>query len=103
MMIALVGDTVTGLKKYLKLLEEKGLHRYTGENLARLQEETLAVCVRLNEVNALPEETVFDILTGLTRCSVPEFTKLFDFLLQGTRSNALDIDGMSSQNYVADG
>ena len=37
-------------------------------------------------------------MTGLMRCSVPEFTKLFDFLLQGARANALDIDGMSSQD-----
>ena len=66
--------------------------------MARLHKEALAVYVRLNEVNALPEETVVDILTGLTRCSVPEFTKLFDFFLQGARANALDIDGMSSQD-----
>ena len=66
--------------------------------MARLQKEALAVCVRLNEVNTLPEETVVEIFMGLTRCSVPEFTKLFDFLLQGARVNALDIDGMSSQD-----
>ena len=47
-------DTVTALKNYLKLLEEKGLRRYPGENMARLQKEAIAVCVRLNEVNALP-------------------------------------------------
>ena len=56
-------DNVTALKKYLKLLEERGLRRYPGENMARLQKEALAVCVRLNEVNALPDETVVDILT----------------------------------------
>ena len=66
--------------------------------MARLQKEALAVCVRLNEVNALPEETVFDILTELTCSSVPELTKLFDFLLQDARANALDIDGMRSQD-----
>ena len=66
--------------------------------MARLQKEALAVRVRLNEVNALPEETVVDILTGLTRCSVPEFNKLFDFLLQGARTSVLDIDGMSSHD-----
>ena len=66
--------------------------------MARLQKKALAICVRLNEVNALPEETVVDILTGITRCSVPEFTKLFNFLLQDARENALDIDGISSQD-----
>ena len=65
--------------------------------MARLQKEALAVCIRLNEVNALLEETVVHILMGLTRCSVPEFTKLFDYLLQGARANLLDFDGMNSE------
>ena len=95
-------DTVTALKKYLKLLEEKGLRRYPGENMATLQKEALAVCVRLNEVNALPDETVVDILTGLTRCSVPEFTKLFDFVLQGARADALDLGINSGGDTLAD-
>ena len=66
--------------------------------MARLQKEALAVCICLNEVNALPEETVVDILTGLTRCSVPELTKLFGYLLQGARANLLDLDGMNSED-----
>ena len=43
-------------------------------------------------MNALPEETTVDILTGLTNCSVPEFTKLFDFVLQAKKLGSLDDD-----------
>ena len=86
-------DTINALKKYLKLFEEKGLRRIRGENVVIAEKEINAVCSRLSEVNALPDETVVDVLTGLTNCSVPEFTKLFDYLLQGARVNALDMNG----------
>lgn len=36
--------------------------------------------------------TTVDILTGLTNCSVPEFTKLFDFVLQAKKLGSLDDD-----------
>ena len=39
---------------------------------------------------ALPYEKVIDMLTGLTNCSVPEFVKLFDFLLEEAKVKALD-------------
>ena len=91
-MFHMTRDMITALKTFLKKIEETGLRRYPDENMARLQKEVQAVCVRLDEVGALPEETVIDILSGLTHCSVPEFTKLFDFLLQNARAMALDID-----------
>ena len=47
--------------------------------MARLQKEVQAVCVCLDEVGALPEETAIDIMSGLTHCSMPEFTKLLIF------------------------
>ena len=81
-MFHMTWDTITALKTFLKKIEEKGLLRYPNENMARLQKEVQAVCVCLDEVGTLPEETVIDILSGLTHWFVPEFTKLFDFLLQ---------------------
>ena len=33
-----------------------------------------------------------DVLTGLTNCSVPDFAKMFDFLLQQVKARALDTD-----------
>ena len=75
-------DTIMALKKYLKLFEEKGLRRIRGKNVVIAEKEIMAVCTRLKEVNALPDETVVDVLEGLTNCSVPDFTKLFDFLFR---------------------
>ena len=89
-------DTITALKQYLKTFEEKGLRGIRGENVAVAEKEINVVCSRLNEVKALPDETIVDVLTGLTNCSVPEFTKLFDFLLQAARVEALDINATSS-------
>ena len=94
-------DTITALKKYLKLFEEKGLRRIRGENVVVAEKEIVAVCTRLKEVNALPDETVVDVLEGLTNCSVPDFTKLFDFLLQAARVNALELDEANKGDTLA--
>jgi hypothetical protein len=85
-------DTINALKKYLKLWEEKGLRRIRGENVVIAEKEIIAVCTRLHEVNSLPDETVADILEGLTNCSVPEFTKMFDWQLQGIKVRSLKLE-----------
>ena len=66
----------------MKIFEEKGLTRIWGENVALVEKELVTVCTRLYEVGELPDETVIDILTGLTKCSVEQFRKIFDHLLQ---------------------
>ena len=88
-------DTITALKTFSRRLEEKGLLWYPNKNMAHLQKEVQAVCVCLDEVGALPEETVIDIMSGLTHCSMPEFTQLFDCLLQNARAMTLNIDDKS--------
>ena len=75
-------DTINALKKYLKTFEEKGLRRIRGENVTVVEKEINAVCARLDENNALPEEIVVDVLTRLIHCLVPEFVEFFKFLLQ---------------------
>ena len=62
------------------------------------EKEIIAVCTILQEVNNLPEEVVVHVLKGLTNCSVPEFTKLLDFLLQKARVNTLDLDEAIKQS-----
>ena len=52
----------------------------------------MAICLQLNKVDALPYKTVIDVLTGLTNCSIPDFVKLFHFLLQYTKAKALGTD-----------
>jgi len=49
----------------------------------------LAVVRRLNEANELPTETVVDVLTGLTLCSVDSFKKLFESYLQDVQKEYL--------------
>ena len=50
----------------------------------------MAACLQLNEVGALPEETVNDILIGLSHFSMPYYARLLDFLLQQAKLNDLD-------------
>ena len=90
-------DTIAALKKCLKNFEEKGLRAIEGENVSTAERKINAVCARLHENDSLPDETVVDILTGLTNCSVPDFTDLFNFLLQMARANALQLDHDSSK------
>ena len=45
-----------------------------------------------SEVGSLSDETVIDILTSLTNYSLPDFAKLFNFLLQQARIKALGTD-----------
>ena len=60
------------MNKFIKQYEDKGVCKSYGKN----------VCLWLNEVHALLYETMIDVLMGLTNCSLPDFVKLFDFLLQ---------------------
>ena len=52
----------------------------------------MVVCLQLNEVGALPYKRLTDVLTGLTNWSVPDFVRLFNFLLQQAKMKALDTD-----------
>ena len=61
-------------------------------NLTVAEKEIVAVCLCLSQLGTLPYETVVDVLTGLTNCSVPDFVKLFDFLLQQAKVKALNAD-----------
>jgi len=78
-------DVVIALRKYLKLFETKGLTRVKGESVLVVATELVAVCTRLNDVNQLPDETVIDVLTGLTKCSTEEFQDLFKHILNEER------------------
>ena len=82
-------DTTTALKNFLKLCSTKGLRRIKGENVSIYKQEVEAVVRRLNEANALPEETVIDILTGLTLCSVEDFKRLFNSYLDDVKKASL--------------
>ena len=41
-------------------------------------------------MGSLPDETVIKMLTGMKNISVPDFVKLFDFLLQQAKAKVLE-------------
>ena len=61
--------------------------------MIKIKRLIIAVCTRLKEKDALPKETVFDVLEGLTKCSVPAFAALFDFYIQMSRATHEREDG----------
>ena len=93
-------DTITALKKYLKIFKEKGLYGMCGKNVTVVEKEINVVCSLLNEMGALPEETADNVLNKLTHCSVTKLTKLFDFMLQAARVDVLNLDADSDYNTV---
>ena len=72
-MFARSRDTTASLKIFFKITESKGLGRIQGENVVYFAKEILAVGKRLNVSGDLPEETIIDVLTGLTKCSCKPF------------------------------
>ena len=100
-MVHMSRDTVTALKKYIELSKDNGLRRMQGKNAVIAEQELTSVCTRLNKVNALPDKTIVDVLDGLTNFLVPEFTKLFGFLLQSAIVNSLDLDEAKNSDTLA--
>ena len=43
-MLFMSHDTINAFRKYLKLSEDKGLHRICGENVTVSEKETVVVC-----------------------------------------------------------
>ena len=84
-------DTMKAMKKYIKLLEDKGLHRICGKDVTVAEKEIVTECVWSSEVGSSTDETVIDVLTGVMNFSVPDFVNLFDFLLK-VKTKAHDID-----------
>jgi hypothetical protein len=80
---------------FIEFFKKKGVARYTGENVLVVQEELLGVCRRLDAVNALTDEHVMDILTGLSICGNICFRKKYEHLKQGAEFNLLPLEGVS--------
>ena len=71
-------DTINALRKYLKLFED--MKEDTG-CMSPIKWSGTLVC-----------ETVNDMLTDMTNCSVSNFVKVFYFLLKQAKAKALDTD-----------
>ena len=77
--------------KFLDLFKRRGVARYTGENVMVVQEELVGVCKRLDSVQALQDDHVFDVLTGLTICGNARFKEMFQFLKQSADLGHLNV------------
>ena len=67
--------------------------------------EILAVGKRLHISGDLPEETIVDVLTGLTKCSCKPFRTMFESYLQDAIKKLLEITagglGATEDSYDA--
>jgi len=90
-MFARSRDTTASLKTFFKITETKGLGRIPGENVVYFAKEILAVGKRLHISGDLPEETIVDVLTGLTKCSCKPFRTVFESYLQDAIKKSLEI------------
>jgi hypothetical protein len=88
-MFQLTRDVVQALKDFIKNFTLYGVSKIQGENISIVTKQLRAVCVRLDDIGALPEETPQDILKGLTVCSVQVFKDVFQHQANEERINAL--------------
>ena len=68
---------------FLKLFKKQGLAHYTNSKyVEQALEELIGVCHRLDAVNALTDEHVVDICTGMGVCQNERFCGIFKLLAQ---------------------
>ena len=79
-MMVMSRDVKAALKKFVNGFKEKGLTSFRGENVNTARKTVVAACRKLHDAGDLPEETVADVLSGLSKGSVKDFTKLFGSL-----------------------
>jgi len=73
-------ENMSSLKYSIKLFANKGLTRFTGESVTIAKKQLIVACTRLSDVGQLPQDTLKDVLTGLSKCSCESFRKVFDHL-----------------------
>ena len=88
-MFKMTRDVVTSLKEYIKRFTQEGVSKISGENVSVVVKQLRTVCVRLDEINALPDETPINILTGFTICSVNDFKDVFKHQLNSEKVDSL--------------
>ena len=76
---------VQALHTWIKQFYQEGTSKTVGENIAPLMLYFLANSIQLEDVKNLEIEAATYLLEGLTKCSVEEFIKPFDMMLQQER------------------
>ena len=95
-LVHLTEAVVTALQRYVKHFATKGLFKYSGESPSIAETEMVAVCRRLDEAGKLLDDSVDDVLSGLTKVTHKEFKKTFEDIksLRGqTLLGVRDIEG----------
>ena len=77
-LFATTSDQIQSLKSFFTYFESKGLRKYPGEAVPRAHIPVLAAARRLWSKNQLEPAQVKCVLKGFTKCSVPNFVKVFD-------------------------
>ena len=73
---------VQTLNTWIKPFSQEGPSKTVVENIALLMLHFLACSVHLSDVNRLEIEADTYLLEGITKCSVEEFNKPFDMIIQ---------------------
>ncbi len=79
-MFTMSNMVIMSLQHYLKQFAQDGIAKVPNEDVCVCSKQLIALCTRLAEVNALPQESISFILEGLTRCFVPEFKDIHRLL-----------------------
>ena len=84
---------ISSLQDFFKNVALDGVAKYPSENVALLAQQVNAVVERLAEAGALLRDTPLLLLTGFSKCSVPEFVGPFELLLNSKRATQLTNTG----------
>ena len=77
-MFAMVNYVISGLHKYLENFKRGGLSKMRGDKVTNITAQLVDIDERLCEDKYFPRENPYNFLTGLTKCSVPDFKGTFE-------------------------
>ena len=89
---------ISGLHKYLKNFARDVILMTHGDNATDITTQVVAVKERLCEAKYLPRENLYNVLTGLNKCSVPEFKSAFDLESKYDRLVHIELDSSQVDN-----
>ena len=85
-MFTMSREVKQAMLNYLDYFKNKGLAKVVrDENVLQAEAEVVGVCKRLHAAGSLHPDTIIDVLQGLSICSVHDFHKMFDTMLQNAR------------------
>ena len=77
--VNITADVAKGLKEHIKLFGQKGLQGMypAGENVERMVMDYTSICDTLDQQKILPDDSIYDIIQGLSLASHVMFSKMF--------------------------